>query len=101
VEGTADSPTAPIALRAMAPVGITRVRRSGREWCGVTRAERDRIPRPNTEDVGHPVGAVKRAYSPERMIGAVGVLEPPAFSMVMPKALAGTPLGILGSTTEA
>jgi hypothetical protein len=40
-------------------------------------------------------------YSPERMIGAVGVLEPPAFSMVMPKALAGTPVGSLGSTTEA
>jgi hypothetical protein len=40
-------------------------------------------------------------YSPERTMGMVGVLEPPAFSMVMPKALAGTPLGSVGRTTEA
>ena len=41
------------------------------------------------------------AYSPERTMGRVGVLEPPAFSIVMPKALAGTPLGSVGRTTEA
>ena len=41
------------------------------------------------------------AYSPERTMGMVGVSEPPAFSMVMPKALAGTPLGSVGRTTEA
>ena len=40
-------------------------------------------------------------YSPERTMGMVGVLAPPAFSMVMPKALAGTPLGSVGRTTEA
>jgi hypothetical protein len=34
-------------------------------------------------------------------MGGVGVLEPPAFSTVMPKALAMTPLGSVGSTTEA
>jgi len=43
----------------------------------------------------------ERDYSPERTMGRVGVLEPPAFSMVMPKALAGTPLGSVGRTTEA
>lgn len=31
----------------------------------------------------------------------VGVLEPLAFSMVMPKPLAAMPLGSLGSTSEA
>src|ERR1700733_8843451 len=39
--------------------------------------------------------------APERMIGAVGVAEPPSFSMVMPKALAGTPTGSGGKTTLA
>jgi len=41
------------------------------------------------------------AYSPDKTMGGVGVLEPPAFSMVIPKALAATPLGSVGSTTEA
>jgi hypothetical protein len=40
-------------------------------------------------------------YSPERTIGGVGVFAPPAFSIVMPKPFAGTPLGSCGSTTEA
>jgi hypothetical protein len=34
-------------------------------------------------------------------MGSVGVEEPAAFSMVMPKAFAGTPLGSLGSTSDA
>jgi hypothetical protein len=47
------------------------------------------------------MGSVRRAYSPERMMGSVGVVAPATFSMVMPKAFAGTPLGSLGSTSEA
>lgn len=42
-----------------------------------------------------------RGYSPERRMGKVGVVAPPAFSMVMPKALAAMPLGSGGSTSEA
>src|SRR3954454_22790263 len=40
-------------------------------------------------------------YSPESRMGRVGVAAPAAFSIVMPKALAGTPLGRRGSTSEA
>src|ERR1035437_7485077 len=46
-------------------------------------------------------------YSPEvgtaptRTIGAVGVADPSAFSIVTPNAFAGTPLGSGGNTTLA
>src|SRR4051812_21498022 len=39
--------------------------------------------------------------APARMIGAVGVAEPSAFSIVTPNAFAGTPLGKVGSRTLA
>jgi hypothetical protein len=46
-------------------------------------------------------GSVRLVYSPERMMGRVGVVAPATFSIVMPKAFAGTLLGILGNTSEA
>ncbi len=42
-----------------------------------------------------------RRYSPTRMIGSVGLVEPPAASIVTPKAFASTPLGSGGRITLA
>src|ERR1700740_3400962 len=50
-------------------------------------------------EIAHHSPAVKAA--PERIIGIVGVADPPAFSIVTPNAFAGTPLGSGGIITLA